>query len=142
MRVFDQATLAYTAGIIDGEGTIGIGGGTSRTNYFSFVSMDNTDKKLVEWMQSLFGGGFYGPYEGKGNRKEVWAWRLHGPKAAHFVTLIRPYLKVKATQAWIALEFREQCDWSPKGRGGLSKEETALREGYFLIMKALNKRGR
>lgn len=144
--MLDQTTLAYTAGLIDGEGTIGIGHSKPnyrrRNNYFSYVSAVNSDKKLIEFLHTAFGGGIYGPYEGKGNRKETWVWRLHGPASTRFVTLIRPYLQSKAAQAWVALEFRAQCSWGHVGSRGLSPEEAALREGYFQIMKALNKRGR
>ena len=87
--------LSYTAGIIDGEGCIGVhrGGkhpsGTSRHRVRIIVG--NTDKRLVIFLKDNFGGSI-AKRNVRGNRKPAYAWELSANKAKNFLDEILPYL--------------------------------------------------
>ena len=47
----DDITLAYVAGLFDGEGSVGVG-----IDYKVRITLCNTDEKVIKWLKSLFGG--------------------------------------------------------------------------------------
>ncbi len=103
-----KAFLAYTAGIIDGEGHIGIG----RTkNYFCLrVEVANTSSRLIDFLHLTFGGNVW---TGKRpNRKVYYRWMISTRAADEFLRSISPYLLIKRNQADLALAFREELDVS------------------------------
>lgn len=136
--VITRTTRAYIAGIIDGEGSIGIHRqhprphGKSAT-YRVKIHVSNIYLPLLEWLKDLFGGTIYHLSEPR-RRKPCYNWSLMGPPAVDVLRTIYPFLRVKAAQAWLALEFCAQCP-SQQGRR-LSSEQVALREGYYLALQA------
>lgn len=139
----DKAKAAYAAGIIDGEGSIGIARKTNRNGsyYYSLtvqVSMKNIP--VPEWLatncsghvgrykQSVraFGGGY------------ISKWAVHGHEAHGFLLSIQPYLIEKWEQAKFALMF-------PLGEQGnhysLSDDGKEYQGMIYEIMKELNQHG-
>lgn len=150
---FSEIDLAYIAGLLDGEGSIFItkthpeGRRWSRAaspDYAIGVSITNTNKAVLEWVQSLFEGSVYKHGGGTGtwgeSKKPVWFWRISRQKALAFLELMQPFLRIKPAQAWLALESAAQTPrHRSRGRGViLTDEELALREGYRLAMHNLN----
>jgi hypothetical protein len=75
-----------------------------------FISVANTDKTPLEFIVKEYGGKIYNIHErrhGKTGRKwsDAFDWYCSISEAERFLTDILPYLKVKAKQAGIALEF-------------------------------------
>ena len=106
------------------------------------MTVSNTHRGVLEWLQSTCGGilpdkSYVG---GNGGHRPVWEWRIKGHAALDFLQEVRPYLKIKAPQAWLALESAAQkASFARTGMGvRISTEELALREGYRLAMKNLN----
>ena len=107
-----EIDLAYAAGILDGEGCITI----SRKNkpqakfgadYVLFVEVGNTDKRLIEWLHSKFGGRTQ-HYEPRTPRaKESYHWYLGFGKAKELLLLLLPYLKLKDEEAKLAIALQE-----------------------------------
>jgi len=98
--------LGYVAGIIDGEGSIYIARETQRNNttYRLMVSVCNTYFDVMYSLYEGFGGSFY--EDSKKRKKTLYYWRLSGKKAAEFIKLILPYLRIKQHQAEVALSFQ------------------------------------
>jgi len=143
---------AYIAGMLDGEGSIMIIKGHTKgrpwsraasPDYTIRAAITNTNKQVLDWIQSKCGGSVYSQPGSKGtwgpSKRPIWFWRISGPRATEFLSSVREFLQIKAPQAWLALEAREQFTSGRKGKGvALSAEELALREGYYLAMKNLN----
>lgn len=133
---------------MDGEGSIMITRQmpTSRTSgnvtpqYMFRVAISNTHKGVLDWVHSECGGELSanGHVGGKGGRRLVYEWRIKGQQAINFLQDIRPFLRIKPAQAWLALEAREQFTYRKGGYGRVPPEELALREGYRLAMQNLN----
>lgn len=115
--------LAYLAGIIDGEGTIGIYYHKGRNSYRVKIYVVNTYKPLIDWLGSVFGGFVYKRNHTKW--KTRYEWHL-GENAMELLKSLIPYLKIKKDQAILALGFRENFK---------RKED---RQGYYLKMRQLN----
>jgi hypothetical protein len=117
--------LAYLAGIIDGEGTIGLYWHKARDSYRVKIYVVNTCKNLIDWLGSVFGGYVY---ERKHNQwKTRYEWHL-GEDSMDLLESLIPYLKVKKGQANVILEFRKKF------------KDKEKRPEYYLRMKELNKR--
>ena len=102
--------LAYAAGIIDGEGSIQIRKHRRSEYYVGYhycmdVQVSMIDPEVPLWLKRTFGGSLQF-YPAKGKRQEVYHWAITTNKAATFLSLILPFLKIKGAQAEIALEFQ------------------------------------
>ena len=97
------------------------------------VSISNTRLPNLEVLQKQFGGSIH-KFPSRPKCQPAWQWHLGEGGAANFLEQIRPYLRDKADQAWLALEFLAQ---KTPGRRGvrLSDEEVALREGFYWAVK-------
>jgi hypothetical protein len=97
---------AYTAGLIDGEGCLGL---YTRGRIKSpTVTVSMTDLDIIRWLKANFGGSF-SKYTREGNGKnqsDQYRWSLNTKAQIHaFLELLYPYLKVKKLQADILLDF-------------------------------------
>lgn len=127
----------YVAGFFDGEGCIIVAKDSGarhnkRPSYVLRVDVANTDYRVLEMLQREFGGNIARSH---GKNRPCYNWQVNAQLAKKFLEWVRPYLTVKAEQAWLALEFMSQ-----RGLGGgkgrpLTEEDYALREGYYLALQ-------
>lgn len=128
MEDYTIESLAYAAGIIDGEGSIIISKTIPRHRKdYQFrlkVTVGNTNELLILWMQAQFDGHTYKQERPVGDkRKDVYYWYLHGREASNFLELVYPYLCLKRPQAEIAICFQGK-------------------EADQISMRSLNKKGK
>lgn len=144
--------LPYLAGIIDGEGCIGIRrskpSGSRRTPaYIASLTVGNTSRALIEEIVSAFLIGCVTYRAGTEKREACYVWSVQSLPAATIVRTLRPYLLVKRPQADILLEFMDGFESfrgaRPGHKGGqlVSMEELSRREALYVRMKALNRNG-
>lgn len=140
-----KTDLAYAAGIMDGEGSIGIYANTSKKGnpvYRMRVRVNNTDEWLIHWLHQNFGGCIgvtdRGARFGR-NWKPAWYWTVSCRPALLFLNMVSPYLRLKKPQAEIAIRFQETRKHS-KGKKA-TEEELAISEIERTLIKNLNKRG-
>lgn len=131
-----KVMLAYAAGIIDGEGSIGIYRNSHNGQYQLRITVEMTKDEAIELLVGLFGGRLYTKPE-KGNEKAKTSWLIFNSAAADAITELRPFLRVKAAQADTALLTR----WMKAGNGKLTEEEKNLRQMMHAEMRRLNMRG-
>jgi len=136
--------LAYTAGIVDGEGSVGIGHNekSSKNLYYGvFVSVTNTAEWLTQWLQLTHGGSVH-PYQHPNPKyKLAYKWSLHGVAAAEFLESILPYLHLKRPQAELAIKFQKQKKLHANHHILYDQRELVLQEADYILMASLNKRG-
>ena len=142
------ADLAYTAGIIDGEGCISISpcdysrrGQHLRKNYCMRIFVTTTDAVICPWLQQTFGGAIYA-YEDKRYGKKaalgtVRRWSLSMKASAGFLNAILPYLKLKKERAELALQFCELLR-GPGGNKPLPEENMVARRTCYDQMREFN----
>jgi hypothetical protein len=97
-------TLAYAAGIVDGEGTIGVVHQGGRRRPMVTVTVVNTSREVIDWFTSEFGGKVYLRNNPRFGSKQIYTWtiaRLRDVQA--FLQAIRPYLIIKKITALNAL---------------------------------------
>ena len=84
--------LSYTAGLIDGEGCITLGGkeGARSPN----VGVASTSRELIDFLLANFGGSAT-PKAPRENRKPGWDWRLSTNATLEFIAQVRPFMREK-----------------------------------------------
>jgi hypothetical protein len=131
--------LAYVAGFIDADGCIGFA--KNRSSVYPRLIITNTDKAVLEEMQTAFGGDIKPLSKRKDNWKQGYYLRLSWSKAVDLIAKVQPWLRIKQDQAaaifaWDAIRL------------GTGKKTSDERQQYheaidFLLayMTWLNKRG-
>ena len=112
-HVLDQTTLAYYAGVFDGEGHITIGASkrpNATVNYWLQVGLTSTHKPILESLQEDFGVGHISLFghSGKGNRLPCWSWRCMSNQALFVLEAFLPFLRIKREPALLAIEFQRE----------------------------------
>jgi hypothetical protein len=144
MADYDPVDLAYVAGIVDGEGTIGISMtkpyGSRVSPYFrSYCAVVMTDPTVPYFMYGLFGGSIH-TYKGRQEQhKATTHWRSSGKITTEVCRLLLPYLKVKQHQAKLVIEFNERVRNCTTR--SMPPDELAERLIYVHKIHLLNKRG-
>lgn len=86
----------YTAGIIDGEGTITMAPKTSKTGNRDFrlpiVSCSSTTREILDFLQEHYGGCISTHKVYKEHHKQSWSWKLAYNDAVEFCVRMHPLL--------------------------------------------------
>lgn len=93
--------IVYMAGLLDGEGCI------THCNSNFRVTLSNTNKDILIWIRSKFGGYVNDQYLPKNpNHNVAWKWIL-STKTEVFIFLeeLLPYLKIKNKEALLVIKF-------------------------------------
>ena len=141
-----KTDLAYIAGIIDGEGCIGLRRETLRRKdkkYATvrlYVSVSNTNEWLLQWLRFSFRGSL-APCPRKNHQRLAWEWCIVFKQARAFLEAIYPYLRIKKPQAEIALRFQKAKKYG--GRGHYKTDgERAVEEAQRILISNLNIKGK
>lgn len=130
------AEIAYLAGLIDGEGTIGIYRQTGTKTYELKLLITNTSPALLQWLRPRFGGGVGKHKKEKPWHRETWQIVIAQGKAADLIKLCRPFLVIKAAQADLGLRFMSEVSLRKGHR--VTDEELEMRQRYADGMSKLN----
>lgn len=134
--------VAYGAGLLDGEGYIGIQPYSAKGygNYSPRVAIANTSLEIMEWLVQNFGGGYSIWDDRKHQRKRTYKWSIGSNiSIKEFLEALQPFVKVKREQLEIMLLF--------VGFGvGIGNHDNSLllaaREDLYWDMKLLNNNGK
>lgn len=102
-------TLAYIAGLIDGEGCIQIhsskGPRSTRRSHSLQVSISNADPRLMMWLIEVIGGGVTPRKQRSLQHRIGYDWKIFSGNAGRLLEAVRAYLVIKSEQADLALAF-------------------------------------
>lgn len=139
-------SIVYVAGLVDGEGSIGILSSEKGQQYYAEVTIGMSDKasNLLKAVQERFGGTIV---HGRG-KTEKWAasmkWRIGGDAALDFLRQIQPYLMLKLHQAETCLKLVGIMDSMELNPNGTKKWTEKTRKAAARLkeeMHRLNKKG-
>ncbi len=131
--------LSYFAGIIDGEGSIGIehlkpAYGRKKSYYVCRLCVINTEKDLMILLVHFFGGTYDARKKIEG-RKTCYRWHIFGKNLENALKELLPHLFIKKPQARLLLEYRETVG---KTGWNVTDEVLAKRKELWLACKRLN----
>ncbi len=141
--MWEKETLAYFAGLFDGEGHLSIecqkpNGKQRKKNYYTLrLVIVNTNLDVINWLLKHFKGSFTKSKKIDG-RKQCYKFILFGEDLWNTILAIHPYLIIKKPIADIALEFRKTV-----GKTGwhVSDETLSIRQKLWAQAKIINKPG-
>lgn len=122
------------AGLLDGEGSIGIYYDLARDRYYLIVSITNSYQPIINILKKQFGGH---KTKSRGTNKMVYHWVIKAKKAGRFLEVMRPHLIIKKKQMEIALAFRDTFVHVGRSRP-LSDSIMLKREILYQRIGALN----
>ena len=133
-----KTELAYTAGIMDGEGSIGIARHKSKSCRHGYmlelnVQVTSSDEWLCQWLKFAFGGSLSHSVNSVGN--PMWHWIIVARKASEFLKLIKPYLRLKRPEAELAIKFQDAKKYQPRK----SDEEVAVEEAQRILLQNMHR---
>ncbi len=143
-----EADRGYVAGMIDGEGSIGVVAeklnghdGSLRSHRFcSSVTVSNTNSAMLEKIQRVTGVGEISsriPNADRGQR--IYRWRCPRAHIRALLEEIEPYLGGKNEQAQLVLEFLDLQDAGRKrGHKGLSEQDVPRALEIYQHLRALH----
>ncbi len=94
MTLKNAEIVAYTAGIIDGEGSVCLAGrGIASQWRYPQISVSMTTIEVLEWLKKEWGGSISAKAGSKPSaNKESWIWKLSHGAALEMAELVLPYL--------------------------------------------------
>jgi len=103
-----RENLAYAAGIVDGEGCIGIFRRVNRQAFRTHITVAMCELAVPEFLFQIFGGSL-SKHERlfRPNAREQYVWLVAAQKAAECARAILPYLRIKQAQAENLIELQE-----------------------------------
>lgn len=137
LDVLCDIKLGWIAGILDGEGCLGIqkakDNRVNKVHYAPNIRVSTTDKRMIEDLAYLTGlGKVHYVIRKIPGYTNLWKWSVYSTSDVFLLMLkLVPHLVTKKAQARVLLKY---C---------LSKLSGVCdEEAYYLQMKALNQRGR
>lgn len=128
-----EKVLAYTAGILDGEGSICIAKvrakierGYKSPYHWLYIQVVNCDERLITWLKDTHGGSTLKIMRKCVRWHPVYRWQLQSREACRFLQLVTPYLLLKKKQAELAIDFQQ----AKKFHSLLPQEELNKRDWY------------
>jgi hypothetical protein len=141
--------LAYMAGLVDGEGCFFMaklpkkeGDGYVTEHYRGLLKIDNTDIRLLDWVDSVFSGTASARTRSTSSRKferEVFNWTATGDRLLDLCEQILPYLVIKKEQCILMIKFRKTYT-TKLGSNKVSPEALSIRQECLEAIRKLNSR--
>jgi hypothetical protein len=132
-----EAEKGYIAGILDGEGNVGVLHAHGPQWISARVQITNTDERLIKWLQEKLGGVTRVTNRQTSKQKTAYALIIEDMRdVKYFLNTIKSYLIVKKEQAELLLKFVDSRikGWRNKS---YSKEEMEM----WKKLGELNRRG-
>lgn len=127
----DKIIYAYTAGIVDGEGTVTLSriDGNKSPWRRPVVTVSSTTRELLEYLQLHFGGTICKQKTYQDHHKQSWSWRVSYAKAERLLRCILPYMiePEKIRRAHMILNYYKALTTC---NGNYSEEEKELKRAF------------
>lgn len=144
----NKEKLSYIAGLIDGEGYIGMSKHSEnrrnkQTYYYQIsIKVGMTNKLGPELLYKAFGGYLYHETR-KAPKKNVWQWNLCGQKnVLPVLHKLLPYLIVKKKQAEKLIEYCESRNYKNGQKVKWGETSYSVKENQiYTDIRMLNQKG-
>jgi hypothetical protein len=139
----DGETLAWAAGLFDGEGCIYIKrrqvipGRREKTPVYTLeIKVGLVHKPAIEYLASTFRvGSIFMQRPGRLNKRVAWHWRISGRNGLSFLAKIEPYLRIKKPEVEIAIRFIELMAVTNRGGHRIPTCVVIQREDLYQEMR-------
>jgi hypothetical protein len=128
------AEKAYIAGIIDGEGHVGIQ--SVKDGFYLKIVISNSSKALIDWLLERLPNKYVQKREAghSTNTKDIYNLHISGKDAQELLSQIQEYLVIKKEQCAIALQF-------PIVGRSMSDDQKLSQAMCYIAIRKLTERG-
>lgn len=88
----ENIVRAYTAGVIDGEGTITLSRLPNREFRYPCVSVSSTTKEILDFLKEAYGGSISRHKTYQEHHKQAWSWKVINRNAINLLLDIQDML--------------------------------------------------
>lgn len=142
----DPIILSYIAGILDGEGYIGIDRQNAsakhskrRNDFFRLnVQVKATDKRMTDFLMLHIGGYYRTENRRTVNGRMVHTWGVDSARAEQVLQTMLPYMVCKKDQAELCLNFRKSFGNKNHCHFGTPPDVIAFRQSCYEKIKAIH----
>lgn len=130
---------AYIAGIVDGEGHIGIHRANTGSKYETYtcnMSVHNSDKRLCEFLHKKC-GGYFGVSH-RPNKKTYYRWSINNILVYDLLRLIYKFLVIKKEQADIIFQYENTLISKTQQYLSVPQTTKIIRENLYNKLKLLH----
>jgi hypothetical protein len=131
-----EAELAYAAGLIDGEGCIGVYKNSHNGNFQLRITVEMVEREGLDLLAKIFGGRWYSKNKAA-PRRPTHVWMTFNSEAERAIRMLIDHLRVKAPQANAVLK----ADWHSFAKRKMCPEQQLVRESVASEVKQYNMRG-
>ncbi len=146
-----KITLAYLAGLVDGEGYVGIKKSHRKDSvsplYHERIQVRMVHEPSIRLLTRTLGGNYYGEKPNAHKGRPLFCWQASDAMACRILRALLPYLVIKRASALTVLGLRKSKE-NPEARirGGpnarvMRPRVLRTRERLYLRCKALNRVG-
>ena len=134
---------AYIAGIVDGEGCIGLSPRTkTQSRYYVYLRIASTNLKILKWLKRKCGVGSIQVANSEHKRpgfKKVYYYQTVTKKAVMILEKVLPHLIIKEKQAKVVITFQKRS----KSLGYWNRDASKFKwqETAYKKIRKLNKKG-
>ena len=102
-------TLAYIAGLFDGEGCVNFTQAGQQKTWVIRVMIRNTNLPVLEFVRAIFGGRIETKkvFKDHPTWKPSYCWRLDWDSAIRFLNIIDPWVRIKREQILVSQFWNE-----------------------------------
>lgn len=144
-EIEQEMEYAWAAGLIDGEGYIGIlrvEGTKTRYSYSPQLTVSMTHKDAIYKLQHIFGNGHVSIADAKSEDRQLkYTWRSTHDTVRRNLKAIYPYMVTKRLQCQLALQYFGESLNKTRGQGNITEIEHIKRDDYYWAIRLLNQRG-
>jgi len=139
-----ETDLAYLAGLIDGEGTIGIerrsGGPTYKSlRYTLVVAIQMSDRLAIDHVGKLFQRSVMVKQPSDNMRRTAYRLTWQSRLATELLEPLIPYLILKRAQALLGIKFQQEQAAERRIGAVLSDEAVARKEFFYRELRRLKR---
>ncbi len=135
---------SYAAGLIDGEGYVGIVSAGGSMQVRLKVSMTDKGLPAMRAMKQMYGGLVRPDRQATETNRETHTWSLNGQKAVTLLDRLMPHFLVKRDAVLVALDFQEMvnaADRLPNGKARWTPEMHEQSKMFRARIQEANRRG-
>lgn len=150
LKIINSTTASYIAGLIDGEGCVGIRSGKKKYKsktyivYYPFIQVGMCDRKPIQLLHRLFGGSiYYCKSRPAINRKGYYTFCVVCKDAVNLAKIIYHFSIVKKLQLRCILKFqkiRDESSLCKRISGDFPRRKISTTMAYARIKEFLNKK--
>jgi len=140
--------IRYLAGLIDGEGNIGVYKRSRKTyvTYQGILRIGMCDPVIIKYLHKVFGGEYHIYGTKKKHHRPCHYWCTTNSRLlVSLLTRLLPFLIVKKAQALLVIRFvRRMQYWQNKGgyfNCPVTKNERRIRDCFYKKTLVLNAKG-